>query len=171
MNFSFKNLAIDSFSKLSCSITWHQWQVEYPIDRNIGRFRSFAFRNASSPHGYQSTGLFLCWSRYGDFSLASLLVKLLPILLEMKQWTIWRRRRTNKPIQEIKCRQILETKEMLGSHQSRSRKTRKRNANFLLSARSWVSNTKLVFRLSGDRVILFWFERCWTVMCLGILWR
>ncbi len=30
--------ATSSFSKDSCSITWHQWQVEYPIERKIGLF-------------------------------------------------------------------------------------------------------------------------------------
>src|SRR5690606_1068574 len=33
--------------------------------RKMGTSRSFATRNASSPHGYQSTGLSLCCSRYG----------------------------------------------------------------------------------------------------------
>ena len=49
-----------SSSNDSCSITWHQWQVAYPIDRKIGRSSSRATPNASSPHGYQSTGLWAC---------------------------------------------------------------------------------------------------------------
>ncbi len=34
-------------------------------------FSFFAFSNASGPHGYQSTGLWACWSRYGLLSFAS----------------------------------------------------------------------------------------------------
>ena len=34
-------------------------------------FSFFAFANASGPHGYQSTGLWACWSRYGLLSFAS----------------------------------------------------------------------------------------------------
>src|SRR5882724_6054823 len=40
------------------------------MERNIGLPFSRAARNASSPHGYQSTGLKACWRRYGDFSRA-----------------------------------------------------------------------------------------------------
>src|SRR5215208_3147348 len=39
----------------------------------MGRSSSRARRSASSSHGYQSTGLSLCWSRYGLVSFASLL--------------------------------------------------------------------------------------------------
>src|ERR1035441_10092333 len=66
--YSFNSFASCSSSKLSRSITWHQWQVLYPIERKIGLFSRHDFSNASSPHGYQSTGLCACWSRYGDFS-------------------------------------------------------------------------------------------------------
>jgi len=43
-------------------MTWHQWQVdkrphEYPIDKKIGLSSSLALAKASSPQGYQSTGL------------------------------------------------------------------------------------------------------------------
>src|SRR5579859_5011710 len=38
--------------------------------RKIGLFSLRAFANASSPHGYQSTGLCWCCRRYGDFSFA-----------------------------------------------------------------------------------------------------
>ena len=55
--------ATSSFSKDSCSMTWHQWHVEYPIDRKIGLSSARARANASSPQGYQSTGLSLCWRR------------------------------------------------------------------------------------------------------------
>nr|AYC79525.1 hypothetical protein [uncultured bacterium] len=41
-------------------MTWHQWQVEYPIDRKTGLSSAFARAKASSPQGYQSTGLSLC---------------------------------------------------------------------------------------------------------------
>src|SRR5574341_921874 len=40
----------------------------------IGRFSSLARRSASSPHGYQSTGLWACWSRYGLVSWIKRLV-------------------------------------------------------------------------------------------------
>ena len=55
--------ATASFSKDSRSITWHQWQAEYPIERKIGLSSRRAAANASSPHGYQSTGLSACCSR------------------------------------------------------------------------------------------------------------
>src|SRR5262245_39812072 len=42
------------------------------MERKIGLFSFLAFASASSDHGYQSTGLFACWRRYGLFSLASL---------------------------------------------------------------------------------------------------
>ena len=35
-------------SKLSCSITWHQWQAEYPMDRKIGLSSALAFSSAES---------------------------------------------------------------------------------------------------------------------------
>src|SRR5215213_10185676 len=38
--------------------------------RKIGRSSSFARSSASGPHGYQSTGLLACWSRYGLVSWA-----------------------------------------------------------------------------------------------------
>src|SRR6266853_4997185 len=44
------------------------------MERKIGLFSLRAFSNASLPHGYQSTGLCACWSRYGLVSLASRLV-------------------------------------------------------------------------------------------------
>jgi hypothetical protein len=50
-------------------MTWHQWQVEYPMERKTGLSSSAAFLKASSPHGYQSTGLYACCCRYGLFSL------------------------------------------------------------------------------------------------------
>src|SRR5262245_54079353 len=37
----------------------------------MGLFSARARANASGPHGYQSTGLCACWSRYGDDSFAS----------------------------------------------------------------------------------------------------
>src|SRR3990170_4330190 len=71
MNCSFRNRAISSSSNDSSSMTWHQWQVEYPMLTSTGRFRSLACANASSPQGYQSTGLCACWSRYGLVSRKS----------------------------------------------------------------------------------------------------
>src|SRR5579871_242784 len=61
---------MSSFSKDSRSITWHQWHVEYPTERKTGLSSRAAFANASSPHGYQSTGLCACCKRYGLFSAA-----------------------------------------------------------------------------------------------------
>src|SRR4051812_16523310 len=49
----------------SCAMTWHQWHAAYPTDSRIGTPRSRAAANASSPHCHQSTGLSLCWRRYG----------------------------------------------------------------------------------------------------------
>jgi hypothetical protein len=43
------------------------------MDRNTGR-PSLASANASSPHGYQLTGLCACWMRYGLVSRMSRLV-------------------------------------------------------------------------------------------------
>lgn len=42
-----------------------------------GLFSFFALSNASFPHGYQLTGLWACWRRYGDFSVINLLGLLL----------------------------------------------------------------------------------------------
>uniref|UniRef100_A0A915KET7 BED-type domain-containing protein n=1 Tax=Romanomermis culicivorax TaxID=13658 RepID=A0A915KET7_ROMCU len=43
---------ISSLSNDSCSITWHQWQVEYPIDKKINFCSRAALSNASLHHGY-----------------------------------------------------------------------------------------------------------------------
>src|SRR4029077_5544602 len=40
------------------------------MERSRGLSSARARANASSPHGYQSTGLPACWSRYGDVSEA-----------------------------------------------------------------------------------------------------
>jgi len=58
-------LAISGSLKLSRAITWHQWQVEYPIDTITGTSRLAASANASGPHSRQSTGLSACDRRYG----------------------------------------------------------------------------------------------------------
>src|SRR4030095_15052818 len=70
-NSRFMIAATSSLSDDSCAITWHQWQVEYPTERKIGLFSRRALANASSPHGYQSTGLCACWRRYAVFSCPS----------------------------------------------------------------------------------------------------
>src|SRR5690349_22420579 len=70
-NSSFINVAVAGSSNDSCAITWHQWHDEYPTDRNTGLSSARARSNASSPHGYQSTGLSRCWRRYGLVSPAS----------------------------------------------------------------------------------------------------
>lgn len=54
---SLRSLATTSSSNDSCNITWHQWHVAYPIERETGLSSRIARWNASSPHGYQSTGL------------------------------------------------------------------------------------------------------------------
>src|SRR6184192_1367573 len=41
------------------------------MERKIGLSSAHDFANASSPHGYQSTGLCACCRRYGDFWCAS----------------------------------------------------------------------------------------------------
>lgn len=41
------------------------------MERRTGRSSARARANASSPHGYQSTGLSACWRRYGLVSVAS----------------------------------------------------------------------------------------------------
>src|SRR6266540_427745 len=57
--------AVAGSSNDSWAITWHQWHDEYPTERKIGLPSVRARSNASSPHGYQSTGLSRCWCRYG----------------------------------------------------------------------------------------------------------
>src|SRR6266851_3260100 len=44
------------------------------MERKIGLSSRRALSKASSPHGYQSTGLWACWSKYGLFSLIKRLV-------------------------------------------------------------------------------------------------
>ncbi len=51
-------------------MTWHQWQRRSRSRRSSGLSSARARANASSPQGYQSTGLSACWSRYGDVSEA-----------------------------------------------------------------------------------------------------
>src|SRR5881397_2862066 len=68
---SFITAAIAGFSNDSRSITWHQWQAEYPTESSTGLSSVRARTKASSPHGYQSTGLWACWSRYGLVSRPS----------------------------------------------------------------------------------------------------
>src|SRR5215212_6281176 len=41
------------------------------METSTARSSSRARANASSPHGYQSTGFSACWSRYGEASRAS----------------------------------------------------------------------------------------------------
>ena len=60
---SLSSLAVCGFSKDSRAMTWHQWQVEYPMETKTGLFSCLARSNASFPHGYQSTGLSLCCKR------------------------------------------------------------------------------------------------------------
>src|SRR5581483_2847895 len=70
-NRSFITAATAGSSNDSCAITWHQWHAEYPTLNSTGLFSACARANASSPHGYQSTGLSLCCRRYGLVSSAS----------------------------------------------------------------------------------------------------
>ena len=60
---AFISAAVSRSSNDSRSITWHQWQAEYPIESRIGLSSSRARASASSPQAYQSTGLSLCWRR------------------------------------------------------------------------------------------------------------
>src|SRR5437588_9902541 len=46
-------------------MTWHQWHAAYPTESRTALSSALARSNASSPHGYQSTGLSACWRRYG----------------------------------------------------------------------------------------------------------
>ena len=69
---AFMKPAISAFSKESCSMTWHQWQELYPTLKNMGMSCLSARSSASGPHGYQSTGLPACCSRYVLVSRASL---------------------------------------------------------------------------------------------------
>src|SRR6266571_2795922 len=62
---SFISCAVASSSKDSRSMTWHQWHALYPIESRTGLSSVRARSNASSPHGYQSTGFPACWRRYG----------------------------------------------------------------------------------------------------------
>ena len=60
---SFIRAAMVSFSKDSRSMTWHQWQAEYPMLSRMGLSSALARARASSPHGYQSTGFWACCNR------------------------------------------------------------------------------------------------------------
>jgi hypothetical protein len=60
MNDAFMTFATSSCENDSRSITWHQWQVEYPIDRKMGLPCSFAAANAAGVHVHHHTGLSAC---------------------------------------------------------------------------------------------------------------
>src|SRR5207253_79905 len=68
---SFITAATVGSSNDSCAITWHQWHAEYPTDSSTALSSARARSNASSDHGYQSTGLSWCCRRYGLVSSAS----------------------------------------------------------------------------------------------------
>src|SRR5258707_11979446 len=55
----------------SRSMTWHQWQLAYPMETRTGLSSVNALDHASSPQGYQSTGLSACCRRYGLDSCCS----------------------------------------------------------------------------------------------------
>src|SRR5438067_11950326 len=67
----FMSAAVSGSSNDSRSMTWHQWQAAYPTDSRIGRSSRRARSSASRLQGYQSTGLWAGWSRYGLVSPAS----------------------------------------------------------------------------------------------------
>jgi hypothetical protein len=46
----------------SRAMTWHQWQVAYPIDTITGTPRRAASAKASGPHANHATGL-SAWAR------------------------------------------------------------------------------------------------------------
>src|SRR5690606_41660756 len=71
---AFINAATVESSNDSRSITWHQWQDEYPILIRRSLFSALALASASSPQGNQSTGLWACCNRYGLVSWMSRLV-------------------------------------------------------------------------------------------------
>src|ERR1700730_6055572 len=81
---------MSGFSNDSCSITWHQWQVEDPIERKIGLFSSRALAKPTSPQENQSTGLWACWSRYGDFSRMSRLGFSSPDIAKQTTFRVYR---------------------------------------------------------------------------------
>ena len=63
--------AISGSSNDSRSMTWHQWQARV-ADREEDRLvLAPGPLERLGPHGYQSTGLCACWSRYGLVSPAS----------------------------------------------------------------------------------------------------
>src|SRR5947207_9253784 len=64
-NNSFITAAVASSSKLSCAITWHQWQAAYPTDNRIGLPVRCASESASGLQAHQATGLCLCCNKYG----------------------------------------------------------------------------------------------------------
>src|SRR5947207_15689890 len=64
-NNSFITAAVASSSKLSCAITWHQWQAAYPTDNRIGLPVRCASVSASGLQAHQATGLCLCCNKYG----------------------------------------------------------------------------------------------------------
>src|SRR5882757_7218384 len=68
---SFITSAVAGSSKLSCAMTWHQWQAAYPTESRMGLLARLASASASVPQDHQSTGLCLCCSRYGLVSRAS----------------------------------------------------------------------------------------------------
>src|SRR5437588_10628814 len=81
---SFITAATAWSSNDSCAITWHQWPAEYPTLSSTGLSSAAARSNASSPHGYHSTGLSLCCRRYGLVSSASRFMRVVlprPLLL------------------------------------------------------------------------------------------
>src|SRR3989338_10112067 len=82
IKWSLRTFAISWFSKDSCAMTWHQWQVEYPMDKRMGLSAPTAAAKACGPQGYQNTGLLECWSRYGLCSATS---RLTDIGFEMVQ--------------------------------------------------------------------------------------
>ena len=71
MKRSLSRAAIAGFRNDSRCITWHQTQVEKPMERKTGLFARFASAKASGPQGRQSTRSEACWRRYGLFSLES----------------------------------------------------------------------------------------------------
>jgi hypothetical protein len=52
--------ATSGSEKLSRAMTWHQWQVEYPIETITGTSRSVASANGPGPQARHSTGLSAC---------------------------------------------------------------------------------------------------------------
>src|SRR3984957_11340072 len=70
---AFISSAMPGFSKLSCAMTWHQWQAAYPTDSKIGLFPDFAPASVAWTQRCPWPGVSRCCSREGLVSRSRLL--------------------------------------------------------------------------------------------------